>query len=511
MKRSSALHAILGFLVVATVPSTLYAQQTSSGRQPEQHHARYAFLDLGTLGGPASYGSASGFGSVILNNRDEVGSYADINVPDPNAPKCFNSDCFLSQSFRWKNGHLAALAANGINPNAAVGINSRGWVAGFSLTDTIDPITGFPEARTVLWKNHVPIPIGTFGGNESIAIYVNDPGQVIGIADTDVDDPFSRFGTGKQDHTFVWENGQMQDIGTLGGPDAVPSAVCENSRRDFITGQSFTSYIPNPDTGVPEIAPFLWDRGVMTNLGGLGGTFGSGQCANNRGQVVGQSNLSGDAEQHAFLWENGKMHDLGTLGGTFSLASWLTRSGVVLGGATTPNDEFIHATLWKNGAIQDLGTIPGYDCSFATGRNSKGQVLGQAFDCATALQHATLWEDGGAMIDLNSLVAPDTNLVLVEGININDRGVILGIGVPGGIPPTGEQEDLAGRLFLLIPCSNPDSRFGRGCESNDIVQASSNGLSSSTTQQVHKGLSPESFAALRNRFAYPHRLPGTMK
>lgn len=505
MNGKSVFILILSFFSSAI----LFAQQTTTIGQPTQHHARYAFVDLGTLGGPASYGSASGFGSVILNNRDEVGSYADINVPDPDAPRCFNNDCFLSQTFRWKNGSLVALSTYGTNTNAAVGINSQGWIAGFSHIDATDPITGFPESRSGLWKHRSPILLGTFGGNESIAIYLNDPGQVVGIADTAVDDPFSIFGTGKQDHTFVWENGRMRDIGTLGGPDAAPSAICENSRKDFVAGQSYTSYIPNPATGVPEMAPFLWDRGVMTNLGGFGGTFGFGQCANNRGQVIGGSNLPGDQEQHAFLWENGRMHDLGTLGGTFSLAGWLTRSGVVLGGASTANDEFFHAAIWKNGTIKDIGTLPGYDCSFATDRNSKGQVLGQSFDCVTALQHATLWEEDGAMTDLNSMVAPNTNLELVEGVNINDRGVILGIGVPRGIPPTGEQEDLVGHLFLLIPCSNPDSTFGSGCEPGADSETISAPLRSS--QQIHRGLTAESFLAMRTRLSRSHGMLGSAK
>ncbi len=245
----------------------------------------------------------------------------------------------------------------------------------------------------------------------------------------------------------------------------------------------------------------------MTNLGGFGGTVGFGQCANNRGQVIGGSNLTGDQEQHAFLWENGRMRDLGTLGGTFSLASWLTRSGVILGGASTANDEFFHAAVWKNGAVSDLGTLPGYDCSFATARNSRRQILGQSFDCVTALQHATLWEDG-EVVDLNTLIPPNSNLVLVEGVNINDRGVILGIGVPRGTPPTGEEEDLVGHLFLLIPCDNPQSSLGRGCESNDVAQVSS---AAPSAQQVHKGLTVESFAALRSRLARSHHTPGTMK
>jgi probable HAF family extracellular repeat protein len=505
MKKRSILITISSFLA----PAVLCAQQVTSVSQPAQHHSRYAFLDLGTLGGPASYGSASGPGSVSLNNHDEVGSYADINVPDPNAPNCFNNDCFLSESFRWKNGNMVSLGTNGMNASAAVGINSLGWIAGASLTDINDPITGFPESRAVLWKNHAPIQIGTFGGNESLAIYLNDSGQVIGMADTDVADPFSVFGTGKQDHTFIWENGQMRDIGTLGGPDAVPSAICENSRRNLVVGVSYTSFIPNPNTGVPDKAPFLWNDGVMKNLGGLGGTDGFAQCANNSGQVIGQSNLAGDQEQHAFLWEKGFIRDLGTLGGTYSLPSWLTGSGVVLGGASTTNDEFFHAALWKHGRVTDLGALPDYDCSFALDRNSQRQVVGQAFDCATQLQHATLWEDGGPTVDLNALIPYDAGLILVGAFNINDQGVILGAGVPPGTPPTGDEVDLVGHLFLLIPCSNAESRFGRGCDSNDIAHPSSYALSG--TQQKHAGLTAESFAALRGRLAPSHGIPSTMK
>jgi probable HAF family extracellular repeat protein len=36
-------------------------------------------------------------------------------------------------------------------------------------------------------------------------------------------------------------------------------------------------------------------------------------CVNNRDQVVGYSNLSGDAGYHAFLYENGVMEDLNDL------------------------------------------------------------------------------------------------------------------------------------------------------------------------------------------------------
>jgi len=53
----------------------------------------------------------------------------------------------------------------------------------------------------------------------------------------------------------------------------------------------------------------------MADLGTLGGTMGFATAINNRGQVVGQSNMAGDQTAHPFLWGRGKLKDLGTLGG----------------------------------------------------------------------------------------------------------------------------------------------------------------------------------------------------
>jgi uncharacterized membrane protein len=40
----------------------------------------------------------------------------------------------------------------------------------------------------------------------------------------------------------------------------------------------------------------------MLDLGTLGGTLGITSALNNRGQVVGQSNVTGDMTAHPFLW-----------------------------------------------------------------------------------------------------------------------------------------------------------------------------------------------------------------
>jgi probable HAF family extracellular repeat protein len=48
---------------------------------------------------------------------------------------------------------------------------------------------------------------------------------------------------------------------------------------------------------------------------------------------------------HAFLWEKGVMTDLGTLGGDFSSADAINPAGQVVGRSGTRADQ-IHATLW---------------------------------------------------------------------------------------------------------------------------------------------------------------------
>ena len=77
----------------------------------------------------------------------------------------------------------------------------------------------------------------------------------------------------------------------------------------------------------------------ITNLGGLvPGAGGTAYGINNKGQVAGQSAIytTNGSVSRAFLWQNGVMTDLGTLGGFgFAAAFGINDSGQVVGAAET--------------------------------------------------------------------------------------------------------------------------------------------------------------------------------
>jgi probable HAF family extracellular repeat protein len=445
--------------IVASVlawPVGLAAPQQLVNSRAKAEHRRYKLVDLGTLGGPVSYFSEGGIGARVLNNGGTVAGYADIARPDPSAPNCFNLDCFLSHTFRWEGSVLADLGTtSGANTSAASGINELGWIVGVS--SAIDPKSGVPHGHAALWKDHLAIDLGTLGGTDSNAIAINNHGQIVGFSTNTIPDPFDPFGFATQLRAFIWEKGVMKDLGSLGGPDSAPGAIF--NERGQVAGSSYINFVPNPATGVPTADPFLWEDGHMIDLGTFGGTNGFALAVNEHGQVIGQSNLPGDQATHAFLWDRGSLMDLGTLGGTISSPAWFNEQGAVVGLSTTEDDRAFLAFLWRNGAMTNLGTVAGDSCSAANSINAKGQIVGVSGSCDFSIQHAFLWE-GGEMVDLNALIPVDTTLQLVAGLNINDRGEIVGEGVPLGFPL---DTDFFGHLFVLIPCDENHPNI-EGCD-----------------------------------------------
>jgi probable HAF family extracellular repeat protein len=261
---------------------------------------------------------------------------------------------------------------------------------------------------------------------------------------------------------------------------------------------------------MPTLEPFLWDHGTMTPLGTLGGTVGSpgregAIMINNRGQIIGTSNLAGDLSTHAFVWENGVMTNLGTLGGPNSFPLWINEAGEIVGEADISDVENAsgqfphHAFLWQNGTgMTDLGTLG--STSHAESINNKGQVVGRSRLSSeiSVLQHGFLWENGGPMIDLNTLIPAGSNFQLIDAYNINDRGEILVQALPLGEQP---MEDVQlGHLALLVPCSGDEA----SC-SDSADAAASNAALTTTNGEL---LTPRRVAQWREGLSNRLHMPG---
>jgi probable HAF family extracellular repeat protein len=367
--RGTVLVVTAAVVTAMTISGRLDAQDATSTAKKTQHH-HYRLIDMGTFGGPASNAIP-----VLSNKGEMVGSSA-TSVPAPPTENGFGSGGFdgvvpfIFHGFVWKDGDvidLSALPPADQNFSATSAINEKGTIVGGSENGIIDPIIGVTEIRAVVWKNRLILDLGTFGGNESTSFSINNRSQVVGFALNATPDPFSMFdvgifAAGTQTRAFLWdERSGMQDLGTLGGPDA--EAVFINQRGQ-IAGFAYTNSTPNATTGIPTLDPFVWKSGEMLDLGTLGGTVGFPLGFNNRGQVVGQSNLAGDQIFHPFLWTNPRpMQDLGTLGGSTGVALGINDAGQVIGNANLPGDQAFHAFLWENGKMKDLGTVDGDSCS----------------------------------------------------------------------------------------------------------------------------------------------------
>jgi probable HAF family extracellular repeat protein len=396
---------------------------------------RFSVIDVGTFGGPHAELDGP---AVQITRRGAVLGTADTTIVDPDFPNVNpffgNPNPLVVHAFAWLDGRLRDLGAlPGHNSSAVFEVNGHGVGAGMSETGALDAFNGYPAVHAVLFKHEGMVDLGTLpGGSSSVAVAINDRGQVAGFANNDIPDPASILPFGTQTRAFIWQNGVMHDLGTLGGPDAATATMNE---RGQIAGDSYTNNEPNPVTGLPTSHPFLWVDGQMRDLGTLGGTQSLTGWLNNSGQVVGQSTIAGDHAVHPFLWDGRKLRDLGTLGGSSGTARHINDAGAVVGVANPKGDNQIHAFLWKSDTMKDLTGAAGPQCTFAEWINNRDQVVG-----GTCEGSALLWS-GGRQYDLNDLVG-STDVHLTEAAFINDRGQITAVGVL----PSGNQH-----VVLLTP------------------------------------------------------------
>jgi hypothetical protein len=192
------------------------AAQDSQDHKHKHHH--YKLIDMGTFGGPnSSFPSLNRRGVVVGWSATSI-----LKLPQSDPNICGGIDdvgSFITVAFQWQNGTLTDLGAlpGGSNCSMPFSLNAKGRSVGESENGEFDPLTGFNQSRAVLWEDGEIKDLGSFGGNQNTAFYVNNRGQIVGGSQNAIPDPFSCWGpSSTQCRAFLWQDGEMQDLGTLG-------------------------------------------------------------------------------------------------------------------------------------------------------------------------------------------------------------------------------------------------------------------------------------------------------
>ncbi len=220
---------ILVLVTAMTVLAALAVPDRLQVHGQSQQQLPYTVTDLGTLGG--TFSLAEG-----INNRGWVGGFSRL-------PGDLNEHAFL-----WREGMMTDLGTLG-GPNSGLGFwgekpNEQGEIAGAAQTSAADPLgedfcvifNNFfdePPAHLIclpfVWQNGVMTALPTLGGNNGVANEINNRGQVVGGAENGMPDPTCADPTAPSPKPVLWEKGVIQELPTF------PRDVRGSSMRSMTT------------------------------------------------------------------------------------------------------------------------------------------------------------------------------------------------------------------------------------------------------------------------------------
>lgn len=337
---------------------------SSHSAHSETAPPRYLITDLGTLNDSQDNTFASGLnavGQAVGTGRTSTASRPQI-------------------AYRWDRGEMVNLGTlPGSTFSRAFTLNNAGFAVGEAFTS---PAAG-ELSRAILWA-----PDGTLTDIDGfvaggVAYGINNSNVVVGASTQTTD-------AGNTVRAFRWEAGTFQDLGTLSTVVNASSRGLRINDQGHVVGSSQTDFLHE---GARASHAFLWRDGVMTDLGSLSDDPGDYSIAyelNEADQVVGEGvvgevpSSSGTLSvQHGFLWNNGVMTDLGTLGTLrHSRANDINNRGQIVGHSTqivgAPANG--RAVLWENGRINDLNDLvtPNNRWVLQTAEsiNDRGEIIG---------------------------------------------------------------------------------------------------------------------------------------
>lgn len=170
-------------------------------------------------------------------------------------------------------------------------------------------------------------------------------------------------------------------LGTLGGAESVGYGLNASHQ---VVGWSTIAGCTAPSSGAPCRRAYVWQDGVMTDLGVLPGDEDSfARAINDAGFIVGssESNITpGTGDYHGVTWTGGVISPLPDLGNGESFVHDVNEAGVVAGWAFDPTVNKDRAVTWSDGSIRNIGKAESHESNRAQGINDAGDVVGFAFN-----------------------------------------------------------------------------------------------------------------------------------
>jgi len=279
----------------------------------------WTLVDVGTLGGPGSYG-------VAVSNLGAVVGCAD--VPSGGAHAFFYHDGVMRD---------LGTASDVPGSSCALAVNSEGLVAGRSSSGELviwngDAVTRLGNQGDIGDIDDRGVVVGTRRNETGTNAFMYADGSIVTIGDASANSAAAGINTRQQvvgsanGHAFVFQNGTLTDLGTLGG--TMSSAKGINDAGDIV-GMSTNA---NGEPG-----PFVFD-GTMKALAGP--AYSGAVAINNRGQIVGSAEGT-----YGYLIDAGSYTRLDTLPAVVA-KGWrhleptgINDRGWIVGTATTPTGD----------------------------------------------------------------------------------------------------------------------------------------------------------------------------
>ena len=287
------------------------------------------------------------------------------------------------------------------------------------------------------------VDLGTLGGGSySQANAINDAGVVVGQYTNASDNNLA----------FIYQNGQMTSLGTLGGN----STAFDINENNYVVGTTYpsdvrTAFLWTSGGGMQSLgqgvavginesnvvalgyygnAAYTWSSSTgRVNIGNPSGSaYVYTRDINDSGKVVGTARSSNYSLYYAFYYD-GTMHTLPNLGINVGRVSEINNSNIMAGYSTTAGG-YTEACIWENAtSIISIGTLGGNE-SWAEAINDENIIVGSSLTSSDD-EHAFVYMDD-QMLDLNDYIDASSGWVLTTAQDINLCGQIVGAGIING-------------------------------------------------------------------------------